>query len=225
MNGQPSYPQAYKRAMSAEEHKSVDKVYKNAQKQARPLGFFALVFAAIGIVTGAGTLDLSTSKGMTTIMIIVVGIGAFLYSGYMLRLRRKISDSHRSEQVIVVRGTVTRYNGRGNSSAFTVGPLTFGLEKRMLNALPEGSVADIACVPKLGVLVSINGMGQEHPAKLTIPVGLEASALPIESAYPVQPAATAERGQTYSPQATSFCFSCGNPSSGLAFCSNCGTKL
>ena len=49
--------------MTEAESKSLDKVYKNAQRQARPAGFFALVFAAIGMVSGAATVGLSTSAG------------------------------------------------------------------------------------------------------------------------------------------------------------------
>lgn len=225
MNGQSANYQTFKRAMNATEQKSVDMVYRNAQRQARPLGIFALIFAAIGFVTGAGTFDFSTSKGMTSIMILMVGIGAFLYSGYILRIRRNVADAKRSGQVVVVRGTVSRFNGRGNTTAAVVGPLSIGLGKGIVNTVLDGSMAEIACVPNLKSVVSINGAGLDRPIKLMIPAGLAANATEVPPTYPEYAPKATESSAPGTRDSTGFCFSCGQASAGLAFCSNCGTKL
>jgi hypothetical protein len=224
MDGQQAEYKAFRRAMNASEHASVGKVYKNAQKQARATGFFALVFAAIGVVTGAGTFDLSTSKGMTTIMIVLVGIGAFLYSGYVIRLRNRVSSIQRSGELVVVKATVVKYRGRGNTSAMMVGPLMIGLGKGREGLLPEGQSAEIACVQGLGAAVSINGNGLDQPIKIHIPAGLDVNAAAVPSSYPASSPAQIQNGLPSTGNA-SFCHSCGNPTAGLAFCSNCGTRL
>ncbi|HEY3420746.1 MAG TPA: hypothetical protein VGK23_09355 [Methanomassiliicoccales archaeon] len=226
MDGQPTDYRAFRRGMTSLEYESVEKIYRNAQKQARPFGFMALIFAAIGIVNGYGSLDISTSEGMITIMIFLIGLGAFGYSGYMFRLRRKISEVKRSGEVTVVQGRAYMSTVRANAAAVMVGPLTISVGKGTDYGLLEGSTAEIALVPKLGgALVSINGTVPTHPIKVHVPAGLEENASSSPPAYPIPPNAIADKGPDQAANGFSFCHSCGNPTAGLAFCSNCGTKL
>ena len=215
--------QISKRPMTEAESKTLDKVYKNAQKQARPAGFFALVFAAIGIFSGAATIDLSTSSGLTALMILLVGIMAFGVAMYITRLRKMVQAAHEEGSVVVVQGQVSRFDGKMNTSAMTVGPLSIGWNKKSDNPLQEGSFTELACIPKLRSVVSINGTGLDQPIKIMMPADLEARAT---NAPPAAPAAIPTAGNNI-PQAnvSNFCPRCGNPGSGLAFCSNCGNKF
>jgi hypothetical protein len=225
MSGQSEDPQVSKRSMTDAERKSIRQIYKNAQKQARPAGFFALVFAAIGIFTGAGSFDFSTPSGMTSVLILVVGLAAFIYAGFMSRLRRNVSDALNGGQVVVVRGKASLFNGRMKTSAIVVGPIALNMGKANANMLQEGSIAEVALVPKLKSAVSINGTGLDQPIKIMVPVDLETKASvgistdlgqPSNAYAPIPAPATA---------AIEFCHSCGTPAKGMAFCSNCGNKL
>ncbi len=209
--------------MTEAESKTLDKVYKNAQKQARPAGFFALVFAAIGFVSGAATIDLSTSSGMMALMILLVGIMAFGVALYTTRVRKKVQAAHDQGSVVVVQGPVSRFNGKMNTSAMTVGPLSIGWNKKSDNPLQEGSFAELACIPELRSVISINGNGLDQPIRVMMPADLEARAA---NASLTTPAANPPAGNIV-PQTnvSSFCPRCGNPGSGLAFCSNCGNKF
>jgi hypothetical protein len=215
--------QISKRPMTEAESKSLDKVYKNAQRQARPAGFFALVFAAIGFVSGAATVDLSTSNGMTALMILLVGIMAFGVAMYTTRVRKKVQAAHDEGSVVVVQGQVSRFDGKMNTSAMMVGPLSVGWNKKSGSPLQEGSFTELACIPKLRSVVSINGSGLDQPIKVMMPNDLEARAANAPLAAPaVNPTADHNVPQT---NVSSFCPRCGNPGSGLAFCSNCGNKF
>ena len=209
--------------MTEAESKTLDKVYKNAQKQARPAGFFALVFAAIGFVSGAATIDLSTSSGMMALMILLVGIMAFGVALYTTRVRKKVQAAHDQGSVVVVQGPVSRFNGKMNTSAMTVGPLSIGWNKKSDTPLQEGSFAELACIPELRSVISINGNGLDQPIRVMMPADLEARAA---NASLTTPAANPPAGNIV-PQTnvSSFCPRCGNPGSGLAFCSNCGNKF
>ena len=222
MNAQTD--QVFKRPMSDAERNNVRQIYKNAQKQALPASIFALVLAAIGVVTGAGSFDFSTPSGATTVLIIVVGFAAFLYAMHISRLRRSVSATLNEGQVVVVRGTVSTYKGRVNTSATVVGPLSLNLGKGETIQMPDGSIAEIACVPKLRSAVSINGVALQQPIKLMLPVDLEAKASKGVPAYPerMNGAAVASTPLT---STMSFCPSCGTKAMGLAFCSNCGNKF
>ena len=215
--------QISKRPMTEAESRSLDKVYKNAQRQARPAGFFALVFAAIGFVSGAATIDLSTSSGMTALMIILVGIMAIGVALYTAQVRKKVQAAHDDGSVVVVQGPVSRFDGKMNTSAMTVGPLSIGWNKKSGSPLQEGSFAELACIPKLRSVVSINGTGMDQPIKVMMPNDLEARAVNAPSATPAgQPAAG---NGIPLMKVSGFCSRCGNPGAGLAFCSNCGNKF
>jgi hypothetical protein len=216
--------QVSKRPMTEAESKSVDKVYKNAQKQARPAGFFALVFGAIGFFSGAATIDPSTASGMTAVLILLVGLLACVLAISTMRVRKTVKAAHDDGYVVVVQGPVSRYNGKMNTSAMTVGPLSIGWNKRNVNPLQEGSFAELACIPKLRSVVSINGAGLDQPIRVMIPTDLEARAA---VAPPVNPVSAYPMTGNNVPQTNgaNFCHRCGNPGAGMAFCSNCGNKL
>jgi hypothetical protein len=218
---QPSNHQVFRRPMTESERRTVNNVYKNAQKTARPLGIMALVFAAVGIVTGASTFDLSTPSGMMTIMIVLIGFSAFIVGYNTSRIHKKVADVQNDGYVIVVRGQVSRYSGKMNTSAMTVGPLTIGENRQNPMQLQEGTVAEVACIPKLKSVVSINQAPMEQPMRIMVPADLEFQAstgVPSQAYVPMGQNAPAAGGM-------SFCPSCGTPTNGLTFCSNCGTKL
>ncbi|MGD0817148.1 MAG: hypothetical protein ABR986_01965 [Methanomassiliicoccales archaeon] len=225
MPAQTENYQVFKRSMTDPEGKSVDKVYKNAQKQARPAGFFALVFAAIGIFSGATALDLSTLKGLTAILVLLIGLLAFGLAFFMFRVRKTVTQAHNDGYVVVVRGPVSRFDGKMNTSAMMVGPLAIGWNKRTVSPLQEGSFAEVACIPKLRSVVSINGAGLDQPIRVVIPNDLEAKAFMGPPTYQAQPMNTVSQNATSPTSGMSFCPSCGKPASGLAFCSDCGNKL
>jgi hypothetical protein len=225
MSGQSEESRVYNRPMNESERKSIRQVYKNAQKQARPASVFALVLAAVGFVTGAGNFDFSTPGGMTSVLILVVGLGAFVYAGSLSRLRRSVSSSLDEGNVVIVRARASRFNGRMNTSALVVGPLSLNLGKTEANLVQEGSTTEVACVPKLKAAVSFNGAGLDRPIKIMVPVDLEAKAS-IGT-----PAGPGQSYNAYAPipapgsMAMEFCHSCGTPAKGMVFCSNCGSKL
>jgi hypothetical protein len=225
MPDRPADLQVFKRPMTDAERRSVDKVYKNAQKQARPAGFMAILFAAISITSGAATLDLTTSKGLTSVLVIVIGLFAFVIAFSTFRVRGTVSNVQNDGHVIVVRGPVSRSDGNIRTSAMMVGPLAIGWRKRTASPLQEGSFAEVACVPQLRSVVSINGAGLDSPIKIMIPTDLEARAAAAPPAYPAQAAGVSYQNVTPPSNAMSFCPSCGTPTSGLAFCSNCGNKF
>ena len=141
--------------MTDAERKSVDSIYKNLQKQARPAGFLAFVFALIGIFSGE-------VSDITSLLVLVVGLFSLILAVAVFRLRRKINDVQRDGDVVVVRASVSRFDGKMNTSAMMVGPLAIGWNKRGINPLQEGVFAEVACVPKLRSAVSINGAGLDH---------------------------------------------------------------
>jgi hypothetical protein len=218
MNGQAQDYQVFKRPMTDAERKSVNAVYKNAQKQARPAGFFALVFALIGIFSGA-------ASDITSVLVLVVGLLAFVLSIVTFRLRRNVADVQKEGNVIVVRAAVSRFNGKMNTSAMMVGPLAIGWNKRSATPLQEGSFAEVACVPKLRSAVSINGAGMDHPIKLVIPADLEAMAAIGAPAYPAPPVNAPNQIPAPISNGMCFCPSCGTPAKGMAFCTNCGNRF
>lgn len=224
MAGQTADYQTFKRPMTDPERASMNRVYKNAQKQARPAGFMALVFAAIGIVNGANSFDFSSSTGMISVLIIAVGLMAFVMAYTTSRLRRTIVAAHNDGNVVVVRGPVSRYQGRTNGSVMMVGPLTIGSGKRGANPLQEGTYAEVACIPKLKSIVSLNGAGLEQPIKVGIPNDLESQASVGSPTYPPAPLNSVDPNIMPSSDAMSFCSSCGKPTQGLAYCWNCGNK-
>ncbi len=224
MTGQPLDYQTFKRQMTDPERASMNKIYKNAQKQARPAGFMALVFAAVGIVNGANSFDFTTSTGMISVLIVVVGLMAFFLAYTTSRLRRTIVAAHNDGNVVVVRGPVSRYEGRANGSFMMVGPLAVGSGKRGANPLQEGTYAEVACIPKLKSIVSLNGAGLDQPIKVGIPVDLESKASIGSPTYPAQPLNAVNQNAMPSANAMGFCSSCGKPTQGLAYCWNCGNK-
>jgi hypothetical protein len=217
--------QVFKRPMTDAERKSADRVYKNAQKQARPAGFFALVFAAIGIFSGAANLDLSTSQGITATVILLVGLLASGLAFYTFRVRKTVSDVQNDGNVVVVRGPVTRHGGNMNASTMMVGPLSIAWNRKSVNPLQEGQFAEVACIPKLRSVVSINGAELDDPIRVMIPSDLEAKAPMGSPAYPAQPVNAGYLKTPAQSNAMSFCSMCGQPATGLAFCSNCGHKF
>jgi hypothetical protein len=212
--------QVTKRPMNETERNSVDQVFRNAQKQARPIAVFALLFAIIGIFAGSATIDISTSKGMTTLVILVVGLGAFGFAFMTFRVRKNVEAAQKDGNVVVVKGMVSQFAGKVGTSATTVGPLTIGWNSKTNNPLQQGSFAEVGVSPKLRSVVSVNGVGLEHPIRIMVPNDLEAGATTNPPAYPM-PAVN----PSPAPEAMSFCPSCGTPASGLAFCSNCGNKF
>ena len=212
--------QVFKRPMNEAERKGVDKVYKNAQKQVRPAGVFALLFAMIGIFAGSATIDLSTSRGTTTLVILLVGLLAFGLGFYTFKVRGLVRKAHEDGNAVIVRGPASRSTGRANTSAMMIGPLTIGWNSKSVNPLREGSLAEIAVIPKLRSVVSINGIGLDRPIRIVVPTDLEASASMAPPAHPVQPV-----NAINPPEKMSFCPSCGAPNGGMAFCANCGSKF
>jgi hypothetical protein len=210
--------QAFRRPMTDAERKSVDSIYKNLQKQARPAGFLAFVFALIGIFSGE-------VSDITSLLVLVVGLFSLILAVAVFRLRRKINDVQRDGDVVVVRASVSRFDGKMNTSAMMVGPLAIGWNKRGINPLQEGVFAEVACVPKLRSAVSINGAGLDHPIKMMIPSDLEANASNSAQPSAYELAGTAGPAPNSIPETTRFCTSCGKPTEGLAFCSNCGYRL
>ena len=225
MSAQTAEYQVFKRPMTDAEGKSMNKVFKNAKKQALPAGLMGILFGAIAIVNGTGSLDFSTSNGIMSIFIIVIGLFAFGTAMSTFRTRRNVRDAMNEGNVVVVRGSVTRFQGRGNISAMVVGPLSIASRKRSVGPLQEGTFADVACVPRLKSVVSINGVGLDQPIKIMVPNDLETRAPLAPTAYPAPPLTAVKQNPTHSTNGMNFCPSCGNPISGLAFCSNCGTKL
>ena len=212
--------------MTDAERRSADRVYKNAQKQARPAGFMAILFAAISITSGAATLDLTTSKGLTSVLVVVIGLFALVVAFSTFRVRRTVSDAQNDGHVVVVRGPVSRSDGKMRTPAMTVGPLAIGWRRRTANPLQEGSFAEVACIPRLKSVVSINGAGLDSPIKIMIPADLEArAAVTAPPAYAAQAAGFSYQNATPPSDAMRFCPSCGTSASGLAFCSNCGNQF
>ncbi len=224
MAGQTADYQTFKRPMTDPERTSMNKVYKNAQKQAMPAGFMALVFAAIGIVNGANSFDFSSSTGMISVLVIVVGLMAFVMAYTTSRLRRTIVAAHNDGNVVVVRGPVSRSQGRANGSFMMVGPLSIGSGKRGANPLQEGTYAEVACIPKLKSILSLNGAGLDQPMRVGIPNDLESKASIGSPTYPAPPLNVAAPSVTPSSNEMSFCSSCGKPTQGLTYCWNCGNK-
>ena len=148
---------------------------------------------------------------------------AFGVALYTTRVRKKVQAAHDQGSVVVVQGPVSRFNGKMNTSAMTVGPLSIGWNKKSDNPLQEGSFAELACIPELRSVISINGNGLDQPIRVMMPADLEARAA---NASLTTPAANPPAGNIV-PQTnvSSFCPRCGNPGSGLAFCSNCGNKF
>ena len=56
----------------------------------------------------------------------------------------------------------------------TVGPLSIGWSQKSGRPLQEGSFTELACIPKLRSVVSINGSGLDQPIKVMMPNDLEA---------------------------------------------------
>lgn len=217
--------QVFKRLMTDAESKNANRVYKNAQKQARPAGFIAFVFAAIGIFSGAANLDLSTSQGITATVILLVGLLAFGLAFYTFRVRKTVSDVQNDGNVVVVRGPVTRCNGKMNTSAMMVGPLAIAWNKKSVNPLQDGHFAEVACIPKLRSVVSINGTELDEPIRVMIPSDLEAKASTEVTARSTQPVKAGYLKTPAQSNAMSFCPMCGQQATGLTFCSNCGHKF
>lgn len=210
--------QVFRRPMTAEERRSVDIIYKNLQKQARPAGFFALVFALIGIFSGA-------ASDITSLLVLIVGLFAFILAFSVFRLRKSITQVQKDGNVVVVRANVARFQGKMNTSAMMVGPLAIGGNKRGPSPLQEGNLAEVACVPKLRSAVSINGAGLDHPIKMMIPPDLETHASNGAQPYSSGPVRDAGNAPAPAGEAMRFCPTCGKPAEGLAFCSNCGNKF
>lgn len=168
--------QITKRRLTQAEMASGLKFFKAMQTQLRIFALVPLILIAINIL-------LLDSNSIVSLIALIFSFVIIIVSISFLVFRKKVLASVGQGTAIEVRAPAYRSNTTRNMPAYTVGPITLFSTPEVERLIVQGAETCVACVPQLGIALSVNNTMLTHGTRVICPPNLEAMARPATPAY------------------------------------------